>query len=318
MNNGRYGLPYKGSKNAIAEWVVNQLPAANTFCDLFFGGGAITHRAMLTGKYQNFIANDIDARLPVFFRDCVQGFYTLESKPHFVTRQQFTVRRFTDAYTALIWSFGNNGRDYVYGKDIQDFKYAYHLMVYQNDVRHLHRFGYSLQKSTETDIYARYLDYQKQLKAVASRKEQELERIERLANLERVSQLECLRNIKCDESFTTYGGDYQKVPIPDGALIYCDIPYKGTDCGKYGGFDHDRFYEWADKQSNIYISEYEMPEGFIEVANIEKHILSDKNDNSRKAVEKIFTNERTYFEMPESQKEIVKHSTAKQISLFDL
>ena len=41
----RYGLPYKGSKNAIAEWIVSYLPKADVFCDLFFGGGAITHRA---------------------------------------------------------------------------------------------------------------------------------------------------------------------------------------------------------------------------------------------------------------------------------
>lgn len=30
-----YGLPYQGSKNGIAEWVVGQLPAAETFVDLF-------------------------------------------------------------------------------------------------------------------------------------------------------------------------------------------------------------------------------------------------------------------------------------------
>ena len=57
----RYGLPYKGSKNSIAEWIVDNLPSADVFVDLFFGGGAVTHRAMLTGKYKRFIINDIDA-----------------------------------------------------------------------------------------------------------------------------------------------------------------------------------------------------------------------------------------------------------------
>lgn len=60
----RYGLPYKGSKNAIAEWIIDNLPSADTFVDLFCGGGAVTHRAMLSGKYRKFIMNDIDARLP--------------------------------------------------------------------------------------------------------------------------------------------------------------------------------------------------------------------------------------------------------------
>lgn len=34
----RYGLPYKGSKNSIAEWIVDELPPAETFVDLFCGG----------------------------------------------------------------------------------------------------------------------------------------------------------------------------------------------------------------------------------------------------------------------------------------
>ena len=35
----RYGLPYKGSKNGIADWIVDNLPSADVFVDLFFGGG---------------------------------------------------------------------------------------------------------------------------------------------------------------------------------------------------------------------------------------------------------------------------------------
>ena len=51
----RYGLPYKGSKNAIAEWIVTELPYSKCFVDLFCGGGAVTHRALLSGKYKRFI-----------------------------------------------------------------------------------------------------------------------------------------------------------------------------------------------------------------------------------------------------------------------
>ena len=66
----RYGLPYKGSKNFIAKWVVENLPRSDYFVDLFFGGGAVTHAALLSGKYKHFIVNDIDGRLPKFFLDC--------------------------------------------------------------------------------------------------------------------------------------------------------------------------------------------------------------------------------------------------------
>ena len=47
----RYGMPYKGSKNAIAEKIINALPEAENFYDLFGGGGAIAHCAALSGKY---------------------------------------------------------------------------------------------------------------------------------------------------------------------------------------------------------------------------------------------------------------------------
>ena len=68
----RYGLPYKGSKNGIAKWIIDELPPAEIFVDLFAGGGAVTHRAMLSGKYKRFIMNDIDARLPVLFMECLR------------------------------------------------------------------------------------------------------------------------------------------------------------------------------------------------------------------------------------------------------
>ena len=47
----RYGIPYRGSKNSIAKWIIESLPAADVFVDLCFGGGAVTHAALLSGKY---------------------------------------------------------------------------------------------------------------------------------------------------------------------------------------------------------------------------------------------------------------------------
>lgn len=36
----RYGIPYMGSKNRIAKWIVDSLPASDTLVDLFAGGCA--------------------------------------------------------------------------------------------------------------------------------------------------------------------------------------------------------------------------------------------------------------------------------------
>ena len=99
------------------------------------------------------------------------------------------------------------------------------------------------------------------------------------------------------QSLQSLQSDYRVVSIPDGAVIYCDPPYRGTNCGKYAGFDHDAFYAWAERQENIYISEYWMPEPFVEIARREKSVLSAANGNSQKAVEKIFTNRKTLRRM---------------------
>lgn len=55
----RYGVPYRGSKNKIAQWVVSNLPAGDTLIDLFAGGCAVTHAALLSGKWNRIVANDI-------------------------------------------------------------------------------------------------------------------------------------------------------------------------------------------------------------------------------------------------------------------
>lgn len=136
----RYGIPYKGSKNSIAKWIVDSLPRADTFVDLFMGGGAVTHAALLSGKYKNFIINDIDGRMPQLFLDCIDGKYTPENHSEWISREDFIEKKDADAYIALIWSFGNNGKDYLYSREIEPFKKAYHYAVfYGNYMNYLER-----------------------------------------------------------------------------------------------------------------------------------------------------------------------------------
>lgn len=303
----RYGLPYKGSKNAIAEWIVSYLPKADVFCDLFFGGGAITHRAMLSGKYKQFIVNDIDSRLPKLFLECAYGKHTVETHPEWVTRAEFNAKKETDAYIALVWSFGNNGKDYLYGQDIEEMKHAYHKAVYEGDLDALKPYGYKLSRSDKEGLYERYLDYQGQIKKQTP--QIQLEVVTRQTEIERLQSLQSLQS---------YGCDYQAVEIPKGALIYCDIPYSGTNCGKYDGFDHERFYEWAERQDNIYISEYSMPDNFIQFTMTQKTVLSASDGNAYQATERIYTNKRTYDKLDDFEKEQIKWRNGEQMTLEDL
>lgn len=299
----RYGLPYKGSKNSIAKWIISQLPTAETFVDLFFGGGAVTHAALLSGKYKRFIINDIDARLPKLFLECAYGKHTVDNHPEWISREDFHRLKDSDAYVTLVWSFGNNGKDYIYGKDIEQFKHDYHEAVYFGNLSGLRRYGYKLTPSTVKTVYGRYLDYQRQIKQQMPNIQ--LEVATRQIEIERLQRLQ------------SYGTTYENVPIPPNSLIYCDIPYADTKCGKYDGFDSERFHEWARQQSNIFISEYNMPDDFIVVDEVEKTVLSAANGNSQKAVERLYTNEKTYRHMTDRQKRLIALNGAQQLTLFD-
>lgn len=139
----RCGVPYKGSKNSIAKWVIAQLPRAEVFVDLFFGGGAVTHAGLISGKYKQFVANDIDGRLPQFFLDCCYGKYTTESHKEWVSREDFFAK-IDDIYYALIWSFGNNGKDYLYSKEREPYKKAMHYACFFEDTTLFDELGVSV------------------------------------------------------------------------------------------------------------------------------------------------------------------------------
>ena len=134
----RYGIPYQGSKNAIAEKVVNALPFAPVLYDIFAGGCAITHAAIESGKFGRVIANDItDA--PQLFADAVAGKFKDEKR--WISREDFFSLKDRDRYVRLCWSFGNNQNDYLYSKEIEPWKKALHYARVYNDYSLLSKFG---------------------------------------------------------------------------------------------------------------------------------------------------------------------------------
>lgn len=126
----KYGAPYMGSKSKIAEWAVSNLPEAENLYDLFAGGCAATHCALLSGKYSHIHANDIGSA-PKMFLDAVNGKYRNCSR--WVSREEFYAEKESDPYVKWCWSFGNNGRDYMYSRRIEAAKHALHMLVFFND-----------------------------------------------------------------------------------------------------------------------------------------------------------------------------------------
>lgn len=263
-----YGFPYKGSKNRLAEKIVKLFPDAENFYDLFCGGCAITHRALIENRWKNYVINDIDSRCPKLFLDAINGKFKDETR--WISREDFFRLKDDDGYVAFCWSFGNAEKSYLYSKEIEPWKKALHYAIVFND--------YSLGKELGIDLSAidgiegikeRRIALNKYLKETNQREKvkcnsksgkslQSLESLERLQSLERLERLERLHSSNLS---------YDEIEIKPNSIIYCDIPYKGTDKYNKIDFDHERFYSWCKNQTELcFISGYEMLEDFIPIA----------------------------------------------------
>ena len=293
----RYGMPYKGSKNAIAEKIINVLPPAEHFYDLFGGGGAISHCALLSGKYKHVHYNELDPLVFKGFKMAVNGEFKNENR--WISREDFNRLKDTDPYVAICFSFGNDLRTYCYSKEKEPFKQAVHNFLFFNDKSEIEKYVPIDIEFTSDDVNTKRLELQRYLKAYKEKVKPYYDpdglnilpsstTKERLESLER---LDCLRRLQSLERL-----DYQQVKIEPNSVIYCDIPYKETNQYKTE-FDYERFYKWANGQNNIFISEYEMPDDFIELHSFKKHITMGTNNKSHGKNEKLFTNRKTFEQM---------------------
>ena len=60
----KYGLPYMGSKDKIADELLEQMPAGKRLVDLFGGGFTMSHAALLSGKYEQVFYSELNPLLP--------------------------------------------------------------------------------------------------------------------------------------------------------------------------------------------------------------------------------------------------------------
>ena len=151
----KYGLPYKGSKNKLAERIVSLLPKRTHLIDLFCGGCAVSHAALLRNKYEHIHINDINWMCPTLFIDALNGKYQNETR--WISREDFFRLKDTDPYVAVVWSFGNNLRDYLYSKEIEPLKKAIHYAIFFRNYSLGKDLGYDLSFIEPiSDIQRRY------------------------------------------------------------------------------------------------------------------------------------------------------------------
>lgn len=314
-----YGLPYKGSKNKIAKWVLDNLPKGNTLVEPFFGGGAITHCAIERGQYNNYIANDLRGTANIFL-DVAQGkrrdLYT-----RFVWPDEFNREKHDDLLLAIIWSFSNNERNYLYGLKRIDYKYAVHKAIVDNDFELVTKYYTDdivklLQSKLEpmTGLNNRRLCWRSTIHSLCKSftfshnvKDTKLGDstatmtiIENLnsalgsQNLERTSRLQNLECINNGLSFKPFKCDYRDLQIPADSVVYCDPPYINTSGYKGADeFDSKAFLDWAVEVGHnnpIYISEYQIDDPrFICVAERTRRQTAAGHGRYEHKIEKLYT-----------------------------
>ena len=272
------GLPYKGSKNTIALDIVKSIPRGGKILDACCGGGAFLMAAAMSMRWDSVVGNDLnpatikllDAVLihkgqieyehpPVCTRD--DFFHSLQR----IANGDFDVQDCVNKYCA---SFGNDGKTYLYGADIENVKTTAEQMLSadtleQRRVNYRKFIGFLLGDSSDERI-------------LRLQNLQELNQLERLQRLERLERLERL--------------DIFEIDYSEFDVVYFDIPYRGTN--KYDfEFDYDGFYDmFKNLGKPAFLSEYDAP--FEVVAQFDKsqNMAGVGSTGKKEGLEKLYFN----------------------------
>lgn len=304
-----YGLPYTGSKSRIAHWVIDNLPCGRVLIDAFAGGCAITHRALLSKKWQTIIANDINSKYPQLFLDAVRGKYRDERR--WISREDFERLKAKDAFVACCWSFSNNLKNYRYSKAIEPYKRALHYAIVFDDFAHMQELIPEVAQAVaeallgQKKLHDRRITAQNVIVKTLKRLTGDnyahsiIQRLERLESLERLERLQSLQSLELLESLARLrvtSQSYNKIDIPPDAVVYCDPPYHACDKNLYEGtattFDHNAFYDWCvrvSKTNPIFISEYSIEDDRFEIVAEKQKMTCLSSVKSFNVTERLYT-----------------------------
>lgn len=295
----KYGLPYRGSKSRIAADIVEHLPSGTALYDLFAGGCAVTHAAMIAGRWDRYVVNDIQGDMPELFVNAISGKYRDESR--WISREDFFALKDTDAYVRCCWSFGNDTKTYMYGREIEPYKRALHYAVVFDDFEPLGELCPEVCGACRwvlSDIDDRSKRRVAIGRAITSwlREHGTKEMLVNnplykscLRGKGRVQSLERLQSLQSLERLERYVADYRDISIPQGATVYCDPPYKSANGYCTGAFDHEAFYEWTrNADFPIYISEYSMPDDFVRIWARDVNVLANQFGADGNVTEGLF------------------------------
>lgn len=296
MARNNLGLPYKGSKNTIANQIVAQFPRAHSFLDACCGGGAVLEAAYLSGKFDRVEGIDIDEGIITLLNAVFRDF----GKIDYEHKQLVTAERYKeavqnratleDAVDRFIASFGFNGYDYQWGEKRRHLKYLVHqaMTLPTLDERRtaFHGFIRDLIKSgtVEGDRWSIGLSEIKNLGHT--------EQATNLCRLQKVEQVMSVASQSLQTELVISKKSMFDIDYEPYDVIYFDPPYADTKGYDKAKFDFDRFHSLidglVDSGKAVFVSEYKRPTSkFGEVLAVEKQ-MSQCDHLTKVVTERLF------------------------------
>ena len=276
-------MPYMGSKRKLANKIVDKIlldnPNTKYAYDLFGGGGAISFELLQRAQIQKVHYNELNSGVVALLQDIRNNGVT-DKYFQWINRETFMKHKKDDDWFGglckVVWSFGNNQNDYLFGKKIEALKKEAHDYLIDN--------GYLEDRTKRIPLIKEF----KQKALLDGRFELErLERLQQLERLQRLQQLERLQQLQQLElSNLSYCDVIIDTPI-DETIIYLDPPYLNT--GKYAEeLVHSELYEYIkNSKYKIYLSSYESDLTCVLEMEHRSTLSSVVNI---KTIEKLFTN----------------------------
>lgn len=282
-----YGLPYKGSKNAIAERIIEHLPSGEHFVDCCCGGGAILQAAAMSGKYKTVTGYDINKAIIGLIEATMinPGTIDYEHKILPVTKEQFYASRdrnetLDDWLNRYIASFGYNGQEYLWGENRIRYKTLQHqaltLPTFEGRRNALRDLLTAICKDHPSDDDLKNLCNSEQATSLSrfQRVEEEIVACKNLAKM----------RVVVSSMFD--------IPFEKYDVIYFDPPYHNTKGYNRVAFSFIMFKALlrtlVEEGKTVFVSEYDSPaDGYTEIWSAEK-MMTQQAEVNRKVTERLF------------------------------
>ena len=275
------GMPYMGSKRKLAKKIVDEIiesnPNTKYIYDLFGGGGAISFEFLQRPKISRVIYNELNTGVTELLKK-IQKEGVTDEFYEFVDRDTFIKYKDKDCWYGglckVIWSFGNNQKDYLFGRDAEVIKHLGHKVCVDKCRESLGELSdivgielsdhlLTMDKTKARQRLSRIAIKEKlqQLERLQQLQQlEQLERLQQLESLETLQKLQKLERLEQLEHLEIFNHSYKDVHIStpiDETIIYLDPPYEDTEEYQKGGFCHRGLEEFiAQSPYKIYVSSY--------------------------------------------------------------